>query len=166
MVGTIYLEMERLTESRKYLVEALELEERLWRSGKPHSYDWGHLKTRLEEVALLLDLPDTVIYSYKRRFEAAEDKKNFGKPAPRKDFRDKNESSSESSDDDDIPSVDISELVHSNDDLTSLLCSKHWDVTETGVFDPTQYIMIGSYCWLVVIAIGVAMYYMLYSGSQ
>ncbi|XP_077988130.1 uncharacterized protein LOC144442624 [Glandiceps talaboti] len=162
MVGAVYMELEKYTESKKFLTEALEMEERLWRSGKPHSSDWDVIQERLIQVCEIVEVPETEMLEYKHRIEEAEDESNHGKPAPRREFRQNGDESS--SDEDDVRRVDIRSLVHDATDLKSLLAKRKWDVTDTGQRDEPSYLEM-TICMALMVVIGIIVYYIMYGGT-
>ncbi|XP_072023040.1 uncharacterized protein [Amphiura filiformis] len=89
-VGSLYLSAENYREARRFLDEALKIEEELWRRGKPHSSDWSRLRNRIEKLMI------TLHKNYKKRFREAENEANKGKP--KLDLDDDQESSTSSSD--------------------------------------------------------------------
>ena len=65
-VGSLNLVNKKYKEARKYLDEALVMEEELWKKGMDHSIDWPRLKKKI--VQLLTILSKDNLAAYKRRF--------------------------------------------------------------------------------------------------
>ncbi|XP_070563552.1 uncharacterized protein [Ptychodera flava] len=159
-VAIAHMDLEQYAESKRYLVEALEMEERLWRSGKPHSAAWKTIKQQLKGVCLLLGNPQTEIMGFTRRFEDAEDENNRGQPAPRREFKGDDESDSSSDDEEGVPMFDVRALIQDDQDLKSLLASSNWDITMTGYEGPTYIDMAA--CMVITVAIAAVLVHFYY----
>ena len=68
LLGSICLKARNYRDARKYLTEALEIEEELWGRGLPHSDDWQSLKTSIETMMVTLQKQST-LSSYRKRFK-------------------------------------------------------------------------------------------------
>ncbi|XP_022095060.1 uncharacterized protein LOC110981642 [Acanthaster planci] len=78
-VGSLNLTNRNYKEARKYLDEALRMEEELWRKGMDKSIDWTRLKNKIEFLMTTLG-KDAALSLYKKRFREAEKKSNQHKP--------------------------------------------------------------------------------------
>ncbi|XP_072023153.1 uncharacterized protein [Amphiura filiformis] len=83
-VGSLYLSAKNYRKARKFLDEALKIEEELWRRGMPHSSDWPRLKIRIEKLMITLDKHGAdkhqAFCDYEKRFWDAENESNKGNP--------------------------------------------------------------------------------------
>ena len=66
-VGSLNLANRNYKEARKFLDEALLMEEELWRRGMDHSVDWTRLQNKIEFLMTTLG-KDAALAVYKKRF--------------------------------------------------------------------------------------------------
>ncbi|XP_038051144.1 uncharacterized protein LOC119724253 [Patiria miniata] len=95
-VGSLNLTNRNYKEARKYLDEALLMEEELWRKGMAHSVDWPRLKNKIEFLMTTLG-KDAALSVYKKRFREAEKPSNQHKPKLEAPDHSETESSTSSS---------------------------------------------------------------------